>query len=94
MNDICENKHGGDQESQAANPPATQKARQRAVILAAIKLRPDGASCDEVAVALGKTPNAISGRFTELKCGGLIRKNGTRPARSGKQAGVWVSVFP
>lgn len=91
--DICANRHRHNPESVAANPAKDKKARQRAAVLAAITRRGIiGATCDELAVVLGTNPNSISGRITELRRLLAIKKNGTRPTRTGASAGVWVAT--
>jgi hypothetical protein len=52
-----------------------------------------GCTCDEIAAAIGKTPNQISGRFTDLADLGLIMRSAERrPTRAGATAFVWVAV--
>lgn len=92
VQDICERKHGGNPESAAAFD-ATTTAMQREKVLKAIMAAGDaGLTVDELAAAWDTTPNAVSGRFTELKKENWIVKRGTRKTRSGKAAGVWVAV--
>lgn len=92
--DICANRHGGNPQSKAANcRVGYTKAEQRRHVLTFIQVRGAlGATTDEVAAGMGKPPNAVSGRLTELKAAGLIVKCGTRRTRSGCSAGVFVDA--
>lgn len=93
FDDICANRHRGSPESREANKRAGHgKAAQRGAILELIRNDEAGLTVDEASFILQTTPNAISGRFTELKALGLIRKVGTRQTRSGSPAGVYVLV--
>jgi predicted ArsR family transcriptional regulator len=89
--DICARKHGGNPESQEANRRVSQsKENDRMKILEHLKVNP--MTVDEVAMYWDTTPNAVSGRFSELKKMGLIKKVGTRPTRSGSPAGVYAAI--
>jgi len=90
--DITRRKHGGNPESAQAHARRAGKwPQQRARVLAAIRLAgPQGLTCDELADKWGVGMNCLSGRFSELRKAGAIRKAGTRPTRSGNQAGVFV----
>ncbi len=89
--DICQNRHGGNAESEAAFQDLLPTlTRQRHVVFKLIHASGgDGLTAHEAAAALGKTPNAVSGRFTELKAAGLITKSGRRPTPTGSSAGVY-----
>lgn len=97
--DTTARKHRGNPESRAAHTDVRETAAAtRAKILAQIDAAgPAGLTCDEAAVINDTTPNAISGRFTELKgipsrnLPQLIAKAGTRPTRSGSRAAVYVT---
>lgn len=88
--DVCERKHGGNAESQAAFERLSEhltESRQD-VLFAVSKKLDGGATSKEVADALGKPLNAISGRLTELAREGWIERTGER--RDG--AAVWRAV--
>ena len=90
--DICHNRHRGNPESVAAHATG-QKAQDRERVYTMIQQRGwHGATVDEVAVALGRDPNQISGRFSELKADGRIRKTPRRRVtRTGASAAVCVA---
>lgn len=92
--DICRNRHQGNAESVAAFqtllPGLTQ--RRQHVLSLIQKAGPEGLTVHEVADILNTTPNAVSGRFTELKKAGLIFKQGRRPTPSGGSAGVYICL--
>lgn len=69
-------------------------AASRKLVLALIRGAGDrGCTCDEVAAATGRSPNQVSGRFTELARMGLIQRAGLRrKTRAGSEAHVWVEV--
>jgi len=85
--DICSNYHGGNSESNGANPPQKRKLLDRRRILEALNIAP--AICEEVEDFLGMSHQTCSARFSELKRDGLIFKIGTRKTRSGKAAGIY-----
>lgn len=91
--DICAQKHGGNEQSKAAFETiidhltdAQRRIFQRIEISGTY-----GRTLDEMCVAIGENPNAISGRITELRIMGKIEKRGTRKTRSGCSAAVWVA---
>lgn len=90
--DVCSKKHGGNPESESAQEGRKGKAAaQRARVIEAIRASgARGLTVDELAASWNVAPNAISGRFTELKALGKITKAGTRKTRSGSRAGVYV----
>lgn len=92
MNDICENRHGGNRESVGANPSRLKKAQDRELIKSLVKESHDrGLTLDEASETLGVPPNNISGRFTELCAEGVLVKTSIRrPTRSGKSATVYI----
>jgi predicted ArsR family transcriptional regulator len=86
--DITRNYHKGNAESEIANESIhSQKQAIRAKVLDAILKQP--ATCEELEERLGMSHQTVSARMSELKRDGLIEKNGTRPTRSGRQAGVY-----
>ncbi len=83
--DPCENKHGGNAESEAAFERATKTAQvRREQILRLLDDRGTyGATAKEAAQCLGVELHALSGRFTELKASYQIvvtnqRRDGSR----------------
>lgn len=90
MIDICANKHGGDLFSvMAFDRIKANLTKARREVLAAIERSGDkGLTCAECAQVLGRGMNAISGRFTELKRDGLIRRSTIEPERLGPGGGI------
>lgn len=90
--DICQNRHRGNPESEAVFEYIASKlpARRQKVLLLIHKAGFKGLTVHEASKLLETTPNAISGRFSELKRDGLIVKRGTRPTETGSNAGVFV----
>lgn len=87
--DICENRHGGNPESEGANVAAASgKHRDRSIILQHLDQVGD-ATCDEVEVALGMRHQTCSARFSELKARGEIVAVGKRVTRTGCKATVY-----
>jgi DNA-binding MarR family transcriptional regulator len=80
MNDITENKHGGNANSQAAFKTICKNLTlKQAQVLATIKARGSfGRTCREIAERHLVGMNAISGRLTELKAMGKIKVVGRR----------------
>jgi DNA-binding transcriptional ArsR family regulator len=78
--DICEGRHGGNEESAAAHRRAAKSTSYwRARILEEIRAAGhQGLTAKEAAVAIGKQLNTISGRFAELFKAGLIYRHGRR----------------
>ena len=74
--DICYNKHGGNEQSITANQSAN-KDNDRALVLKFITEHKKAYS-KQVARYLGKQLNQISGRFSELKADGLIAETDER----------------
>jgi len=75
--DVCESRHGGVSTSAEANKRVC-KHQDRATILDLVRAAKDGLTLKEACSVLGRTPNQISGRFTELKMLGKIEVRGTR----------------
>jgi hypothetical protein len=64
--------------------------RMRAQVFTIIDLRPRGATCDEIEVALNLRHQTASARVRELALGGLIFDTGERrETRSGRPARVY-----
>jgi predicted Rossmann fold nucleotide-binding protein DprA/Smf involved in DNA uptake len=92
--DICQNRHKGNEESREAFETVKDRlTKSREEVFSFIKSCGDrGATTDEIAVHFGKTPNAVSGRVSELKERGRIKVDGRRKTRSGCPAGVVKAV--
>ena len=91
--DVTRNRHGGNPESIEANNSRQHKARQRALVYAAIVTTGKyGMTVDELSASWNVPPNQISGRFSELKRDCLVEKVGTRRTRGGNPAGVCVAA--
>jgi hypothetical protein len=78
--DVCENRHKGSPESQDAFDRVKhgkQFMYDRIMNLAQAR-RDYGITVHEVSSAFGKTPNAVSGRLSELRMMGKLRKSGER----------------
>ena len=93
--DVCAARHGSQPCSVAANPGPVSKAADRAVILQLAQQRGAfGLTLDEACAVLDRSPNQLSGRFTELHrtLHQLTDSGQKRPTRSGKPATVYVAV--
>ena len=91
--DICQNRHRGNPQSEEAFKSIRKELPlRRAICLVLIhKAASEGLTVHELSEQLGTTPNAVSGRLTELKKHGMIKKIGTRPTPTGGKAAVYVS---
>ena len=79
MNDITQNKHRGNANSAAAYETIADTLTNRQNdVLSALLRHPAGMTSKEVAEWLESPLNAISGRISELKAMGKIRKAGRR----------------
>lgn len=87
MNDICEAKHGGNQQSIEAYQKALPRmAESRKQVLIAVRQAMDsGITAKEYAARSGRQLNAISGRFSELAREGWIE----RTNRTRNKSAVW-----
>lgn len=74
--DVCEKKHGGASDSVDAFA-TIDKTAGHAIVLGVLK-RCGPMTSKEIAAALGTTINCISGRLSELKVLGTIKKTGVR----------------
>lgn len=91
--DICRNFHGGNKNSEAANDSIqSQKQIIRKKILEYIKSCPEGATCEEIEIALGIAHQSCSARCTELKSLNLVYQDGGRLTRSNRRAAVLKAV--
>lgn len=87
--DICENRHGGNQESIAAHKAVVpSKQKQLAVVLQALKELGEG-TCEQVEIKTGMKHQACSARFSDLKRLNKIVFVGQGKTLSGCSAGVW-----
>jgi hypothetical protein len=85
--------HSGTDTSAAAADSMKRKAlllRER--VLESIGARhSEGATCDQIEIALGLTHQTCSARFNELaKAGAIVDSGNRRPTRSGRKAIVYV----
>lgn len=76
MDDLCTKRHRSNAQSLKANK-TVRKDYDRAEVLAYI-IEHGKAHLKQVARAMGKFPNQISGRFTELKAENIIEDTGER----------------
>ncbi len=78
--DMCAGRHRGNRESREAFARISERrSAQRERVYAWVQRSgPDGITCRELASAWGCGMNQISGRFSELKASGRIRKVGVR----------------
>ena len=91
--DICERNHKGNLQSIAAHDSIiSNKKRALEKIFGYIDSRSDGATCDEIELALNISHQTASARCSELKASGLIHSIGIRPTRSGRGAAVLRTV--
>ena len=92
--DISKNRHGGNPESENAFKKISPRLpERRKIVLSLIRnAGSKGLTTLEASELLKTTPNAISGRFSELKRDGLIEKIGTRKTPSGCSAAVYREV--
>ena len=74
MEDICKNKHRGNEQSITANEKVLKK-KDRNFILEYLEKNGEGYS-KNLARAMNKQLNQISGRLSELKADGLIEATG------------------
>lgn len=78
--DICEARHKGSPESQDAFEKVkhTKQLMYDKIMYLAQQRKDFGVTVHEVAGAFGKTPNAVSGRLSELRMMGKLKKSGER----------------
>lgn len=88
--DICANRHGGNQQSQAANA-RTNKQRDASRILELLRIWGDY-TCQEASIELSMPYTTASARFSDLKRAGLIEPTVRRKTRSGCSAMAWRKV--
>lgn len=86
--DICRNYHKGHENSKAANRSiAVHKRAMHEKIIAHIT-RMNGATCEEIEIALELSHQTASARCSELKAQGQIFEDGKRPTKSGRNAAI------
>lgn len=93
--DVTANRHGGNEESAAAlrRISASKASSRHKVYDYVLACGESGATTDQVAEHFQTTPNAISGRMTELKALKLLTKTDRcRLTRSGCNARVFVAI--
>ena len=78
MNDITENKHGGNANSKAAFGAIENQLKPRQREVHSCIFWSNGVTCKDIAEAMNTGMNAISGRLTELKAMGKIKVVGRR----------------
>lgn len=88
--DICAGRHRGNPESIRAFEGLLDSLpeRRRRVLRAIADQGENGLTCRELAARWDVPMHQISGRLTELKASGLIRKNGVR-----ERSAVMVAAF-
>lgn len=88
VGDPSARKHGGNECSREAFRRVDAKS-DCAAILAKLKAFPSGLTLDQLCELLGRTPNQISGRITDLRRAGRIETTSERrETRSGAMAFV------
>jgi hypothetical protein len=94
--DICENNHGGNPESAAANE-RTQKDRDRKRVLwAIVNAGARGATCDELEHTLALKHQTCSARCSELLRDGLVSRASKSDGSHVKRrtaTGSWAAVL-
>jgi hypothetical protein len=75
--DVCARRHGGNANSSAANRMVCKK-QDRETVFGLVELAQNGLTLKEACLFLRRSPNQISGRFTELKEAGRIVVRGRR----------------
>jgi hypothetical protein len=91
--DITARKHKGNPQSVAAfNVVKEGISASQERVLYAITVSAAGMTCDELAVLFNATPNAISGRCSELLRDCRIKREGRRATRSGCMAAVLKAI--
>lgn len=87
--DICESRHRSNKNSEDAFHSRKDQSRlDRVRILDHLASHLDGATCDELEVALGLKHQSCSARCAELKTLKLVFEDGGRNTRSGRRAAV------
>lgn len=90
--DICASRHGGNQQSQAANT-RTNKQRDAEEILGLMEFgKSEDYTCREASEILKMPYTTASARFSDLKRDGLIEPTVRRKTRSGCTAMAWRKV--
>jgi len=89
--DICAGKHKRNPESTAAFKACNASEQRNRVLAAVQQAGRHGLTCHELADRWGVSAHQISGRFSELKKQGAIRKRGTRINSAGNSCGVLVA---
>lgn len=87
FNDICRNRHKGNEMSDRANR-RTNKSKDRKRILDYLATVADATS-EEAAKALGMNRTTSSARFSELKAESLLTATQRRKTKTGSSAQAW-----
>lgn len=82
--DICKSRHGGNENSVAANPDADSKARMRLKLLTVLCV--GNMCCHDLSEALGVGANFFSGRLTAMKNKYIVEVG---KCQHGSPAAVW-----
>ena len=83
LEDICQNRHGGADTSQAANA-LVNKDRDQERIYSLITQSEHGLTIHDLCFQMNRQPNQISGRLTELREAGRIYFHGRRCDHNGR----------
>jgi hypothetical protein len=94
--DICQNRHGGNAESQKANATTNKSRDCRRVLEYLTEVGSRGATCDEMEVEMGMSHQSCSARCSDLLRDGAIKRKPLglgyerRVTRTGRSAAVLV----
>lgn len=87
--DICQNNHGGHENSEEANKRIQpRKFSLREQIVFHLRFYPKGQTCEQIEQALNVSHQTISARISELKAGGKIRVIGKGKTLNGSAADI------
>lgn len=88
--DICQNRHGGNEFSEAAHKKTDSKRDRKRIVAHLQKFAPCGLAAFQVEVQLSIPRSTVSARMSELKKMNAIFPTGERrDTGSGSTAGVW-----
>jgi predicted ArsR family transcriptional regulator len=91
--DPCAPRHGNDAESLAAHRRVNSLTDRKEILALIERSGERGLTLDETASILSRSPNQISGRFSELRMKGAIRATEQRrKTRSGANAKVYQAI--
>ena len=87
--DICRNKHGGNEMSELANLDYLKgRSELRQGVMAHLR-RVQDATSDEIVIATGIVLQSVSAMMSELKRDELLVKGARRQTRTGSMAQAW-----